>query len=107
MLSVHYRHPINYSEELLENTKAGLERIKTSYQNLKHRKEASTNLTENNQEWMEQMDNLRQTFMKEMDDDFNTANGISVLFELSSLANHYLLEKNTAVDVIDAVFKVI
>ena len=29
MLSVHYRHPINYSDELLENTKAGLERIKT------------------------------------------------------------------------------
>ena len=47
MLSVHYRHPINYSDELLENTKAGLERIKTSYQNLKHRKKASTNLTEN------------------------------------------------------------
>ena len=64
--------------ELLENTKAGLERIKTSYQNLKHRKEASTNLTENNQEWMEKMDNLREKFMKEMDDDFNTANGISV-----------------------------
>ena len=41
MLSVHYRHPINYSEEILENTKAGLERIKTSYQNLKHRLEAS------------------------------------------------------------------
>ena len=37
MLSVHYRHPINYSEELLESTKAGFERIKTSYQNLKHR----------------------------------------------------------------------
>ena len=34
------------------------------------------------------MDNLRQTFMKEMDDDFNTANGISVLFELSGVANH-------------------
>ena len=34
------------------------------------------------QEWLEQMNNLRQTFMKAMDDDFNTANGISVLFEL-------------------------
>ena len=105
MLSVHYRHPINYSAELLENTKAGLERIKTSYQNLQHRKKASTNLTENTQEWMEQMDNLRQTFMKEMDDDFNTANGISVLFELSGVANRYLLEKNTDVDVIDQFLK--
>ncbi|WP_338471312.1 cysteine--tRNA ligase [Niallia sp. XMNu-256] len=101
MLSVHYRHPINYSAELLENTKAGLDRIKTSYQNLTHRKEASTDLTENNKEWFEQMDTLRGTFIKAMDDDFNTANGISVLFELSTLANRYLLEKNTAVEVID------
>ena len=93
MLSVHYRHPINYSDELLENTKAGLERIKTSYQNLQHRKEASTNLTENTQEWMEQMDNLRQTFMKEMDDDFNTANGISVLFELSECGKSLFIRK--------------
>ena len=36
-----------------------------------------------------------------MDDDFNTANGISVLFELSGLANHYLLEKNTDSNVIE------
>ena len=43
------------ANELLENTKAALERIKTSYQNLKHRKEASTNLTDNNQEWLEKM----------------------------------------------------
>ena len=34
MLSVHYRNPINYSDELLENTKSALERLKTSYQNL-------------------------------------------------------------------------
>ena len=44
MLSVHYRNPINYSEEVIENTKAALERIKTSYQNLKHRMKASNGL---------------------------------------------------------------
>jgi cysteinyl-tRNA synthetase len=36
-----------------------------------------------------------------MNDDFNTAKAISVLFDLSKLANYYLLEKNTAVEVID------
>ena len=55
MLSVHYRHPINYTNELLENTRAGLERIKISYQNLKHRKEASTNLTDSSNEWLEKI----------------------------------------------------
>ncbi len=102
MLSVHYRNPINYSDELLENTKAALERIKTSYQNLKHRKEASTNLTENNTEWIDKINALHEEFIREMDDDINTANAISVLFELSKLANYYLLEKNTAIEVIEA-----
>lgn len=102
MLSVHYRNPINYNEELLENTKSALERLKTSYQNLKHRKEASTNLPDNNQEWLDKINALQEEFIREMDDDFNTANGISVLFELSKQANYYLLEKNTAIEVIDA-----
>jgi len=102
MLSVHYRNPINYSEELLENTKAAFERLKTSYQNLKHRMEASSNLTENNQEWLERIASLHEQFIKDMDDDFNTANGVSNLFELSKLSNLYLMEKNTAVEVIKA-----
>ncbi|RTR26889.1 cysteine--tRNA ligase [Robertmurraya yapensis] len=102
MLSVHYRNPINYTDELLENTKTALERIKTSYQNLKHRMDASTNLTEDNQKWLEQIEALRKQFIEAMDDDFNTANGISVLFDLSKLANLYLIEKNTAVEVIEA-----
>jgi cysteinyl-tRNA synthetase len=102
MLSVHYRNPINYSEELLENTKAALDRLKTSYQNLKHRKEASTNLPANNQEWLTKIDALQEEFVREMDDDFNTANGISVLFELSKLANYYLLENTTSTEVIEA-----
>lgn len=105
MLSVHYRHPINYSDELLENTRSGLERIITSYQNLAHRKEASAELTDNNSEWLKKIEDLHGEFIKEMDDDFNTANGISVLFELSRQANYYLLEKNTSVEVIEAFMK--
>ncbi|PAE22999.1 cysteine--tRNA ligase [Bacillus sp. 7894-2] len=105
MLSVHYRHPINYSDELLENTRTGLERIKTSYHNLQHRREASVNLTDNNQEWLDKITALHEQFIQDMDDDFNTANAVSILFELSKLANYYLMEKNTAVEVIDAFMK--
>jgi cysteinyl-tRNA synthetase len=105
MLSVHYRNPINYNEELLESTKAAYERLTTSYQNLKHRKEASTGLTTTNQEWLEKIADERVQFIMAMDDDFNTAKAISVLFDLSKLANYYLLEKNTAVEVIDAFTK--
>lgn len=102
MLAVHYRNPINYTDDLLENTKAGLDRLKTSYENLKHRRNASVNLTENDQDWLTKIEGLHEEFVREMDDDFNTANGISTLFDLSKLANMYLIEKNTSVTVIDA-----
>lgn len=100
MLSVHYRNPINYSDELLENTKAAFERLKTSYKNLKHRIAASAELTANNQEWLAKIAAIHSQFIKEMDDDFNTANGVSVLFDLSKLSNLYLMEKNTSAKVI-------
>jgi cysteinyl-tRNA synthetase len=105
MLSVHYRNPINYSEELLENTAAAFDRIKTSYENLKHRREMSINLNEQKQDWLDKITTLRNEFIEAMDDDFNTANAVSVLFELSKQANYYLLEKNTSIEVIDAFLK--
>jgi cysteinyl-tRNA synthetase len=102
MLSVHYRHPINYSGELLESAKKGLERLKTSYFNLKHRLQSSTNLTDDDEQWLERIQEQHEAFIREMDDDFNTANGIAVLFELAKQANLYLHEKNTSERVIHA-----
>ncbi|MET3197077.1 cysteine--tRNA ligase [Bacillus sp. OAE603] len=101
MLSVHYRHPINYSEELLQEAKNGFERIKTAYQNLKHRLESSTNLTEEDEKWLNEIEGEKQVFIKVMDDDFNTANAISVLYQLAKSANQYLLESHTSTNVIN------
>ena len=102
ILSVHYRHPINYNEEILENTRKGYERLQTAYVNLKHRLEAATDLNDGNSEWLTNIDELHNSFIKEMDDDFNTANAISVLFELAKQANVYLLENTTSKEVIEA-----
>lgn len=102
ILSVHYRNPINYSEELLESTKVSLDRLRTTYENLKHRQTASTNITHNDAEWFEKIGELHAMFEEAMDDDFNTANAISVLFELSRQGNYYLLEKVTSDAVIEA-----
>ncbi|MFY4777140.1 cysteine--tRNA ligase [Metabacillus sp. RGM 3146] len=102
MLSVHYRHPINYSEDLLESAKNAFDRIKTSYGNLEHRVQSSTNLTHNNEEWLQKIEEYSDAFIKEMDDDFNTANGISILFDLTKTANYYLQESNTSEKVIRA-----
>jgi cysteinyl-tRNA synthetase len=100
MLSVHYRHPINFSEEVIESAKSGLERLRTSYLNLKHRLESSTNLTNNDEEWLKKIEGFRNSFIQEMDDDFNTANAISVLFDMAKQANLYLQEKNTSEHII-------
>jgi len=102
MLSVHYRHPINYSQEVIENTTAAFDRLKTSYQNLKHRLQVSNGLTDNKDSWLQKVKELHEQFVQEMDDDFNTANAISILFELSKQANYYLMEKNTDKEVIEA-----
>lgn len=101
MLSVHYRNPINFSQELLESAKNGLDRLRTAYENLQHRKDISTGLTNNNEQWLQIIENLRNQFIQEMDDDINTANAISILFELAKQANIYLREVQTSPEVIN------
>ncbi|PIC70456.1 cysteine--tRNA ligase [Sporosarcina sp. P2] len=95
MLSVHYRHPVNFAQELVESAANGLERIQTSYSNLQHRLSISADLAENSESWSNKIQEQINAFEKAMDDDFNTANAIASIFELSKQANVYLLEKNT------------
>ncbi|MCM3612618.1 cysteine--tRNA ligase [Planococcus sp. MERTA32b] len=99
MLSVHYRHPINYSQQLVEDAVAGLERLRTSYSNLKHRLGVSAELGDHSDIWLAKIEAIKKEFIETMDDDFNTAHGISKLFDLSRLANTYLLEKQTSSEV--------
>lgn len=100
ILSVHYRHPVNFSEKLVEQAKVGLDRIMTAYQNVAYRLEASANLGDQADIWLDKINACQNDFIEAMDDDFNTANGIAAIFELARLANTYLLEKNTAEDVL-------
>ncbi|GGF35421.1 cysteine--tRNA ligase [Halobacillus andaensis] len=101
MLSVHYRHPINFSDELLAGAKSSFERIRNAYENLLHRKDSSLNLTDEKTYWLEEAAKHKQQFIAEMDDDFNTANAISVLFDLTKTANLYLQSEQTHTEVID------
>lgn len=102
MLSVHYRHPINFSPELLDAAKNSLERIKTTYYNLEHRKKSSLNITTDVEGWLEVVEDKKRQFQVEMDDDFNTANAIAVLFDLAKEANVYIELKQTSTQVIEA-----
>ncbi|KXH80771.1 cysteine--tRNA ligase [Sporosarcina sp. HYO08] len=100
MLSVHYRHPVNFSQDLVESAANGLDRIQTAYNNLKHRLSTSADLGDQKDIWMHKVDEQITAFEQAMDDDFNTANGIAAIFELVKLANVYLLEKNTQAEVL-------
>lgn len=100
MLSVHYRHPINFAKDLVDAASAGLERLMTAYANVLHRQTATTGLGENVEEWIAKIAGVRVQFEEAMNDDFNTANAISTLFELARLANTYLTESNTSDEVL-------
>ncbi|MFJ8237420.1 cysteine--tRNA ligase [Ureibacillus sp. NPDC094379] len=95
MLSVHYRHPINFAQDLVESAKAGLERLRTAYSNLQHRLKTTTDLTDKAEEYLVKIEEVKNQFEEAMDDDFNTSNAISALFELARNANTYLNESNT------------
>jgi len=101
MLSVHYRNPINFTDQLLKSAKNGLERITTAYANLEHRKQTSTNLGKNKEKWFDKIRQNEKEFEQAMNDDFNTANAITVLFDLTREANLYLEENQTDEEVID------
>lgn len=93
LLSVHYRTPVNFSEELLENTVKSILRIKTTYKNMIN----SLNSVdiENNleDEILIYVENSYKKFEEEMDDDFNTANVITLIFDLMKQSNIYMNNK--------------
>ncbi|MCF6139495.1 cysteine--tRNA ligase [Pseudalkalibacillus berkeleyi] len=101
MLNVHYRHPINFTDELLESAITSLERIRTTVENLEHRIAHSADLGLNNGMWLKKVEGYKEKFIEEMDDDFNTSNAIATLFDLSKEANVYLQEENTTVEVLE------
>ena len=97
MLSAHYRSPINFSAELMEASKNGLDRIITSAERLKELqgKVSGDTLTEAEQENKKTVDELVAKFEAAMDDDFNTADAVSAIFELVKLANSTANEENS------------
>lgn len=97
LLSVHYRSPINFSRDIVEAAKNGLERIQNAANQLKYllqvKKERGDDMEEKKAEEAEiltRMDELNARFDEVMEDDFNTADAITVLFDTARLANTVL-----------------
>lgn len=89
MLNAHYRSPLNFSAELMEAAKNSLERILTGINNLRDNISLITkkDLSVEEKENIQEIDKLKERFDLSMDDDFNTADAISIIFELIKLSN--------------------
>ena len=95
MLSAHYRSPLNFSPELMEAAKNGLDRIQTAMARLRDEAGKGIPGAESQQERAAR-EAFTYRFEEAMDDDFNTADAISVIFEMVKYANTLEPEKTTA-----------
>ena len=97
MLQAHYRSPLNFSAELMEASKNSLERIVTAAANLKHliANSAEKEMTAEEAAALEEAKAYVVKFEEAMDDDFNTADAISAVFELVKFANTHATAENS------------
>ena len=97
MLSAQYRSPLNFSADLMEASKNSLERIRTAAEHqadcLKAAKEGE--MTAEEKQTQAAVEGLVQKFETAMDDDFNTADAISAIFEIVRLSNSTISEAST------------
>ena len=97
MLSAHYRSPLNFSADLMEASKNGLERIVNAAENLKYkRKNAKTEaMTEEEKSAYAKTEEFVKEFEDAMDDDFNTADAVAAVFDLVKYLNTNTSEESS------------
>lgn len=98
LLSAQYRNPINFSRDIMDQMKSGLDRLYTGKNYLEEILKSSegVNLSE---EVKRSIDGYKEAFLKGMDDDLNTADGISSLFEIVKYTNSNLTEASSRADI--------
>ena len=97
MLSAHYRSPLNFSADLMASAKSGLERIRTAGERLLDLKtKAAGDVTEDEKKLLEEAKEYVTKFEAAMEDDCNTADAVSAVFELVKYANTNVDEKSSS-----------
>ena len=94
LISAHYRTPINYNLEIVEQCKSSLERLYTCRESLDFAlKNASNETSQEDAKMISELVQRREQFITAMDDDLNTADGIAALFYLTKDINTKILDK--------------
>ena len=96
MLSAHYRNPLNFSDTLVESAKNGLDRILTAIDLVRDQADKPETAAGKEEEAnLEEARKLVGKFEEAMEDDFNTADAVSAIFELVKLANTTVKESSS------------
>ncbi len=99
LISSHYRSPINYNLEIIEQCKSALERLYNCRESLDFSiKNAKTDIADD-EEILALIDSRKEQFINSMDDDLNTADGIAAVFELVSDINTKIINKDVSKNV--------
>ncbi len=103
MLSSHYRNPINFSQDLMEQAKNSLERLHNAIYSMEHleRVAQDKDLTEDDEKYLDKLEINKNEFIKAMDDDFNTADAIASLFNIVREYNMFVGENSPKKLIVD------
>lgn len=97
LISSHYRSPINYNLDIIEQCKSALDRLYTCRDSLDFAiKNANRENLEDDKELIALLDKRREQFITAMDDDLNTADGLAAIFELTKDINTTILDKDVS-----------
>ena len=100
LISSHYRSPINYSLDIIEQCKSALERLYTCRDSLDFAiKNAADDVHDDDAQIIAELDSRREQFITAMDDDLNTADGLAAIFELTKDINTKILDHNVSKNV--------
>lgn len=87
LISGHYRTPLDFSKENLNAIKNGYDRLENAYRNLERNITYSKNNSSRNEEMISKIDKFVDSFVSAMDDDFNTSNALTSIYELARFIN--------------------
>jgi len=104
MLSAHYRSPLNFSADLMEAAKNGLERIVTCAEKLNAYLTNDNLYTDEEKQLLVEAQKYNERYNEAMDDDFNTADAISVIFELVKFINTNT-DENSSKEFVESLLK--
>lgn len=105
LISSHYRSPINYSLEIIEQCKSALERLYTCRESLDFALKNANDIPDDTK-LIDKLNSHREQFIKAMDDDLNTADGVAAVFDLVKDINTSILDKDVSKNVCETAAKV-